>query len=338
MNQRPIRRGLLTLAVACLLSSAFLAPVHANGRDNNSEDDDKTVEGSVTETIVIEGDTIPGGSRTETVSIPARCWWNAFDSDEEFLAWWFTTLTRTPVSWYFLPNPDYIIEILENDEPRDGRWYRAQCVDGATIDDFEAFLGTCQAWYPDACIPQIAVWWENTETEPPVVIQPEELALTAHALIEIPSPEVDQNPKMSGTDNTTMVNFSTGYWVVDENAVGGENGRLELRATIPETGTWVEVWASTDGLRITSPAGGTTCSPAEAITAWSPGTEPACAVTFERASTAYPAGFPVSIDAVWQTGWRGGFNGAETDSGDLDSIYTDQSITVPVAEVQTIVR
>ncbi|NDL58550.1 hypothetical protein [Phytoactinopolyspora mesophila] len=326
-----------TIPVAFFITAAISAPASAD-RDGYVDDDENTVEGTVTETVVVEGDTIPGGSRTETMSIPARCWWNAFESDEEFLSWWFTIMMWFPGGWVFLPDPDYIMEIYEESDPKDGRWYKARCVEDATLDDFETFLGSCQAWYPDACIPQLAVWWEDTESEPPVVIQPEELALAASALIEIPNPEVDQNPKAAGTENTTVVNIPTGYWVLDPDAVGGEDGLVEIRATIPETGTWVQVWASTDGLRISSPVGSTTCSPAEAVTAWTEGTDPACAVVYERASTQYPDGFPVTAETIWQTGWHGGIGDAETDSGDLDPISTEETFTVPVAEVQTIVR
>ncbi|PSL06786.1 hypothetical protein CLV30_102174 [Haloactinopolyspora alba] len=201
----------------------------------------------------------------------------------------------------------------------------------------EEFLGACQDWYPDACIPKWAGWYEETEGEPPVVIQPEELALAAQAQIKIPNPQVEQNPKLENTANTTLVNVDTGFWVTDPASVGGEDGVHEIRATIPETGVWVEIRAETDGLQIASQAGSTTCTPAEAVTAWSPGSDPACSVQFNRASTHLPGGYPVTVSSAWNTSWRGGVGDTETDSGTLDPITTETTLNIPVAEVQTLV-
>ncbi|AYY15025.1 hypothetical protein EF847_22355 [Actinobacteria bacterium YIM 96077] len=322
-----------------VLASTLVLPLTfthawADGWGGGSDDDSNEVEGTVDQTIVIEGDTVPGGSSTETVSVPARCWWEPFADHDTFRSFWQGALLAFPPLILLLPSPDYVDRIEEEEDPDDGMWYMANCIE-FNIADFEKFLGTCQDWYPDACIPQVAVWWENTETEPPVVIQPEELALAAQAKLEIPSPEVDQNPKAAGTENTTLVNVDTGYWVTDPESVGGEDGTLTMRATIPETGTWVEVEAETNGLSISSPAGGTQCSPSEALNEWSPGEDPACAVQFERASTTHPDGFPVTAEAVWNTRWRGGIDGEQTDSGELDTITASETFNVPVAEVQS---
>ncbi len=308
-------------------------------RDSRSDDGDNSVEGSVEQTITIDGTVIPGGSTTTTTSIPARCWWDPFEgTDDEFINWYVVNWTVFPVSRFFLPTPDEVQDAIDKGEDTPGQWYMASCVDDATADDYDQFLGACQEWYPHACIPRIAGWYADTEGEPPVIVQPGELALAAQALIEIPDPEVDQNPKLAGTENTTLVNVDTGFWVTDPDAVGGNNGVHEVRATIPETGVWVEINATTDGLQIASEAGSTSCTPVEATTAWTPGTDPACSVAFNRASTNHADGYPVTVSSSWNTGWRGGIGDTETDNGTLDPITTDTTVNIPVAEAQTVVN
>lgn len=323
------------LAAACLFV-LHVMPASAGGE---SDDDDNTIEGTVDQTITIDGDVIPGGTDTVTVSVPAKCWWVPFPGDEKaFKPFWTAWLVGSfGLSLIWMPTLDEVNEAIKKDKKTPGHWYMGECVEGATAADRENYLGACQEWFPDACIPKWAGWYEETEGEPPTIIQPEELALAAQALIEIPEPEVEQNPKLAGTDNTTVVNLDTAFWVTDPAAVGGDDGVHEIRATIPETGVWVEIRAETDGLQIASQAGATTCSPAEAVTAWSPGNDPACSVAFNRASTSQPNGYPVTISSAWATSWRGGIGGTETDSGTLDPITTDTTINISVAEVQSVV-
>ncbi|WP_298321737.1 hypothetical protein [Haloactinopolyspora sp.] len=337
-TRKSLKRGLVAICATLMLAVSSHGVAVAGYGDGESDDGDNSVEGTVEQTITIDGDVVPGGTDTITVSVPAKCWWSAFPGDEkEFAGVWMVYVGLIPLSALFMPTLDEVNEAIEKDKKTPGQWYMGECVEDATAADYTKYLGACQTWFPDACIPKWFGWYEESRGEPPTIIQPEELALAAQALIEIPEPQVEQNPKLAGTDNTTLVNLDTAFWVTDPAAVGGDDGVHELRATIPETGVWVEVRAETDGLQIASPVGSTTCAPHEALTAWEPGQDPACAVAFNRASTHYPGGFPVTVSSAWTTSWRGGIGGAETDSGALDPITTDTTVNISVAEVQSVV-
>lgn len=330
-----LKRSFVALLVA--LVSLLSAPLIANADNGGgeSDDDDNSVGAYVEETIVIGGDTI-GGQETRTVSVPVECWWTPIDQ-ETFLTLW-AVVHSLPFFWVlqmFMPSEEYVQEKLEEAEDTPGSWYTANCTEDAEGEDYSTFFEACGDM--EGCLALFYAWYADSEGEPPVVIQPEDLANAAYAQLQIPNPEVDQNPKVEGTDRTTFVKIPTAFWVTDPDAVGGEDGELTITASVPETGLWVEVSATTNGLSIASPAGSTVCTAAEAVTPWTPGMgEPACAVSFERASTQYPNGYPVTASAIWETSWEGGFGGS-TDGGTLDPINTEATVTIPVAEVQAIV-
>lgn len=339
------RRLFRTAAVGLVASVALaLGALPANAGDGDGADNGDSAGGYLAEVqadIVIDGESIPGGSASVSVSVPALCVWDHVTDDPVFFQQIMTIASSLPFSFYgfVAPNEQVMQEAIEiwDEGATPVSWYILSCGnnDAAAAEYFQ----NCAMFFPDVCLPSPWGYFVEEE-EPPVVIAPEELALAAREYLEIPEPEVDRNPKVGSSGGATMVNLPTWFWVTNPDAVGGDDGELNIRASIPEVGVWAEITATTPGLSLASAAGSTSCNPSAAITEWSPGANDAdgCTVSFAKASVAYPNGYPVTARTEWTATWVGGGPGGATDSGDLEPLTATSTVNVPVAEVQTIVR
>lgn len=333
----------VALAVGTMVMAAALP---AAAGDGNVGDDDPPPNGYTAEVeteIVIDGNTIPGSNGRITVSVPAKCRWVPVPWDPELFRDLMLGLESLPFvgnmfDVFFTPDEEYLDEAFEvwNDGETPVTWYRLDCDDDASEEEVASYLRTCTVMHPDVCpMSQFAFFVENEE--PPVVIEPEQLALEAREHLEIPEPEVDRNPKAAGLDQATLVNVPTWFWVTDPDAVGGEDGELSVRASIPEYGIWAEVTATTNGLTLSSPVANKTCPPQRAIKRWVSGAsdDDACTVQFDRASVNYPEGYPVTAQTQWTATWEGVGADGSRDSGDLEpQSSAPETVNVPVAEVQ----
>lgn len=335
----------VTLAVGAMVMAAALP---AAAGDGNVGDDDPPPNGYTAEVdteIVLDGNTIPGSNGRVQVSVPARCWWDHFSADPELFKDFMNGVSSLPIFgflWQLLMKPDdkFLDKAVEiwDDGKTPVNWYVIDCVEGATPEERSSHLTTCTILFPDDCFGSPFAYFVENE-EPPVVVEPEQLALEAREHLEIPEPEVDRNPKSAELDQATLVNVPTWFWVTDPDAVGGEDGTLSVRASIPETGIWAEVTATTGGLALASAAGNAQCEPQRALQQWAAGADDAngCTVAFDRASVNHPGGYPVTAETQWTASWVGeGVDGAE--SGDLPPATAQETVNVPVAEVQGVAR
>ncbi|NDL58929.1 hypothetical protein [Phytoactinopolyspora mesophila] len=218
-------------------------------------------------------------------------------------------------------------------------WYNLECVDGVEPEYARSYVRHCAMLFPDLCLPSPFTYAVHDET-PPVVIDPEELAMAAREYLHLPEPDVDRNPKAADAGGATFVNLDTWFWVTDPDSVGGAEGERSVRASIPEYDVWVEVTATTPGLALGSPAGETRCEPERALRQWEPGGSDtdACTVQFSRASLGYPQGFPVTASAEWSATWVGMDVSGVEHSGDFVPLRVETEVSVPVAEMQTVVH
>lgn len=343
-GRRHYLRILSALFAAAVMILGLAQPAAADyGDDDGGSGDRDGYLAEVDATMLIDGENIPGGSETVSGSVPAKCAWKYWTDDPvQFRFWTKVVQMFTFGMWGFVAPSDEVldeaVEIWDEGETPVS-WYTLNCIDGVDPAYVQSYVQNCAALFPDVCFP--SPWGYFVEnTEPPVVIEPEELALAASEFLEIPEPAVDRNPKVSaGQPDATLVNLPTWFWVNDPESVGGEDGELSIRASIPEANVWVEITATTPGLTLTSPAGGTTCEPVRATTAWAPGASDAdgCTVSFNRASVNHPDGYPVTATAQWSATWTGAGPSGTVESGELDPITAQSTVDVPVAEAQAVV-
>ncbi len=334
------------MLMASTLALAVAAPSFAgrdDGNDFGGENTEDGFKGEVGVNMNIDGENIPGGSESISGTVPAKCLWNFHtDNPKQFKAMTNLMNWATFGLWGFVAPSDEVMDEAidiwdEGDTPVS--WYTLDCIDNVEPEYVQSYVQNCAALFPDICFS--SPWGYFVEnTEPPVVVEPEELALAASEYLEIPEPAVDRNPKMgSGAENATLVNLPTWFWVTDSESVGGDDGEISIRAEIPEANVWVEVTAQTSGLSLSSPAGSTTCDPQTASTQWSEGAADSdgCTVSFQRASVDSPGGFPVTATTQWSATWTGSGPSGNMESGELDPVTSESTVNVPVAESQAVV-
>ncbi|WP_166353184.1 hypothetical protein [Phytoactinopolyspora limicola] len=342
-------RSALATILAVVLALIMATPTHGHDNDNDNSGGGGEYVAEVDVDITIDGHTTPGTGHSTRVSVPAKCAWAPFmDNPKQFrlliqlgdlMGGLMGVLIRLGMS-AMMPSEDVLDEAVEiwNDGEVPVTWYVLTCADDVEAEYARSFVQHCAMLFPDLCLPSPFTYAAHEET-PPVVVEPEELAVAAREFLHLPEPEVDRNPKAVAAGGATMVNLDTWFWVTDPDAVGGPDGERSVRASIPEFGVWAEVTATTAGLTLDSPAGGVRCEPARAIQQWSPGASDGsgCTVQFRKASVGYPGGYPVAARTEWSATWTGvDISGTER-SGDFEPVTVTSDTTVPVAEMQTIV-
>lgn len=176
-------------------------------------------------------------------------------------------------------------------------------------------------------LPVTYAWYEGNPPEPQ--IDAETLAQYAYRVMDLVSPELNWNPRIDLLNSSTMVNLPTWLWVREPQAV-------ETRTVTASVGAVsATVTARTDGLSVASPAGATTCTAAEARTAWAKGVAEAdaCVLRFTRGSYGYEGGFPVEARSAWTASWTSTTN----QSGNLDPRTVLETTRIPVAQSETLV-
>lgn len=333
------------LAVSLLAFAVGAAPARADQTDQQGDGP-----GGYTVQVAVRfsGNAAPGGGggSTRTVSVHPSCWWEPATgpyTDAAAMLDWYDGVTgglqtRGVIDQYG-PRSAWEDAAKAEADGDDLSWYRVFCKNpkdyakyntGVVEGGIDPITGTPVGWvtFNYRAIPV------GTPLPAPMV-SPEELARVAHDAMEIPVPVVDRNPKLAGPGAPTLVGLPTWFWVTDDASVGGAVGRREIRADLGDV--WAEVTATTGGLRLSSPAGGTTCVPQQAIVEYGSkvAASSGCTIEFSRASTAYPGGYPVSATTDWNATWEGSENdGVHTD---LDQLQRQATVNVPVAEVQNVV-
>jgi hypothetical protein len=328
--------GVVALAVFGLLAAPVTAARADQGGGGNAP-------GGYTVSVHVSysGDAAPAAGGDVTVK--ASCWWSPaggpYTDAVKMLAWYkgVTGGVQSPgmVATY---GPLQIWQDAAN-SAKAGHpmsWYMAYCVNSADLSKFH--LG--QVPIVDPVNGQTFGYYmyhafAGGTPPPPPLVDPADLAQAAYDKMVIPEPVTDRNPKIDAAGAPTLVGLPTWFWVTDPAAVGGDSGTRTIRAQIDGSDIWAEVVARTDGLSISSGAGGADCSPAQALTAYAKGAKEggACTVSFDHASVGDPQGWPVTFS----TGWNATWTGSGGTGGDLAGETRANTVDIPVAEVQNVV-
>jgi hypothetical protein len=313
-----------------------------------------TSDGYSAKAVTFSGDAAPSGGGAIPVYAPATCWWEPAQLSRLDGSYADPTNADQLETWYKVDLPALINASFVIYREGYGDWtswqpsldkiragqkitaYTPHCRDGAPGCPLNAFSGIAVppvAGLTDECGVAIGIGFFVTGNPPPAQVDPADLAQVASKNMDIPDPVVDRNPKVTALTGATLVSLPTWFWVTDPTSVGGAAGTRTIRAEVD--GVWAEVVASTDGLHLTSPAGGKDCGPGQALTHYAMGVNEssACTVSFARSSVGYPIGFPVDASTSWSAEWTGSGN----TGGALAALQRGSVVDVPVAEVQTLV-
>jgi hypothetical protein len=341
---RRLSTGLLAVLLTGTLAAGALAtagPAAGDEWDPNGAATRAGYKASVR--VQLSGDAAPGGGGTMTLRIRPACWWSPASgpyTDAKAMLKWYDAITggsptRGMIDEY---GPRSIWQDAAKLEAKGGdvSWYRAYCRDPADYATFAPGGSDVSDPAPGSVNTFVVFHYRAFgvgEPIPPPLVEPADLAAAARQVMVIPVPRVDRNPKIASAGAPTLVGLPTWFWVPNPAAVGGNSGTRTIRAQVGAV--WAQVVASTGGLQLSSPAGGTTCPPSRATTAYAPGVpaSQACTVQFTRASVAYPDGYPVTAT----TGWRADWTGSGGTGGTLAPLTRTATVQVPVAEVQNVV-
>lgn len=301
----------------------------------------------VTASVVFSGDAAPGGGGTFSVSVPATCYWKpaALPADPADWVQWLLDQQRqysgqgseTAGGYYMLGDQATYEQAAARALAGERiTAYVATCRDNALCTDLAGFVGgpthDASMGLGDPCPVPGAYQFFPPGAPPAPKVDPEDLAKMAQERMVIPDPQVDRNPKVGDLGEATLVTLPTWFWVTNPPAVGGATGTRTIRAEVGPV--FAQVVATTDGLVITSPAGGATCAPTVATTPYSPGAADSagCTVSFTRASVGYANGYPVDTSTAWTATWTG----SGGSGGTLPGLARNSQVDVPVAESQAI--
>jgi hypothetical protein len=335
-------RIVLLAAATVLLSWAALGPAPAVADQGPSAG--STPGGyKVAVVVVFSGDAAPGGGSSRRIGVQPSCWWapapGPYTDAGGMLDWYDRNAGAIPDQYtrFQYGDRDQWKKAADGEKAgRDVSWYRAVCQKPEQYLNFVS--SESRVFDADPLAPQVVVVspfrpFGVGQPLPPPLVDPADLARAARDVMVIPVPELERNPRLRSAGAPTIMGLPTWFWVPDPAAVGGAAGTRTIRAT---TGAvFAEVVARTEGLQISSPAGGTTCPPARATVAYAKGVpdSSACTVAFSKASVGYPGGYPVTASTAWTATWTG----SGGTGGTLDPLARSQTTAVPVAEVQNVV-
>lgn len=327
-------RAASVVLLAPLLGLAVTEPAQADGTGGNPIDGGYTT----TAMVVYTGNAAPGGpggSSTHTIPVYAPCWF----TKQEWLPGGYDVNDPAAVKkWYqymlpFMVNPAHLGPASMYDEAI------AQAAAGQHPVFYGIFCDSKHSSDEHAAsnLPEFA-WSLNGPPAPPV--DPQSLAEQAEKDMVIAVPRLERNPKISAVEDATLVHLPTWFWVRDPMALGAGGGDLTIRAQVVNSPVFAEVTAHTDGVTITSEAGGTFCDRSAALTTYAAGAAEsgACTVTFDHASVGLPGGFGVAATTAWHATWTGDTQDGASVTGDLPGLNRDATTTVPVAESQALVN
>lgn len=299
--------------------------------------------------VHFSGDGAPSGGGTFRVSMPVSCWWQKVtyggfqqDNPASWPDWWdaqagmYVGFGSEVAAGYFAMGPRSLYEeaaASPNANAKD--LYSIHCRESSMACDgtLMNYAGTGAAYSYGGCnIPVTHRFFVGATPQP--AVEPQDLAQVARDHLLIPDPVAERNPKLNLTGGGTLVSLPTWFWVTNPDAVGaGTGGTRTIRAQAGPV--WAQVVATTSGLSISSPAGGTSCAPDRAVQVYSAGAADAtgCTVAFEAASVRYADGFPVDLSTAWSATWTG----SGGTGGTLPGLSRTVTVNVPVAESQAVV-
>ena len=295
------------------------------------------------------GDGAPGGGGSAVVRMPASCWWERVtyggiqqDNPASWPGWWdsqasmYSGFGSEVAAGYFGMGPRSMYEDASvSPNAATLTLYSIHCRESSMTCDgtLLSYAGTGPVYSAGGCgIPVTHRFFAGATPQP--AVEPQDLAQVARDHMVIPDPVSERNPKLNLTGGGTLVSLPTWFWVTNPDAVGASTGGTRtIRAQAGPA--WAQVVARTSGMSISSPAGGTSCSPDRAVQVYSPGAADSsgCTVAFEAASVRYANGFPVDLSTSWSATWTG----SGGTGGALPGLSRTVTVNVPVAESQAVV-
>lgn len=284
--------------------------------------------GTLVATVQVSGTTGEGTTYTaeRRVGVAPMCWYSRGWTGQEYYQYrtsdsYQAAQAQMPVHYRSEPYPDFEAYA----DVTDGYWFVPRCRDGVDYDYLREFLDTRPPRF-----------WVPEDGPPPDVVDvdPRVLAEAAYDLVEIPTGQIDWNPKARGV-GATLVNTDTWVWVT------GAVQEVTATARV-ESGTWAQVQARVAGIEVD--AEGADRVECDGLgTAWSAGADPgaACSVWFTRSSAGArvpPGGslpaFEMTVTATWEASFTSSMHAT---AQALPSQQTTVTAYVPVAEVQALV-
>ena len=296
--------------------------------DQNAQTSGDATSGTLVATVQVSGTTGEGTTYTaeRRVGVAPMCWYSRGWTGQEYFQYrtsdsYQTALSQMPYQYRSIPYPKF----EEYADVTDGYWFVPRCRDGVDYDYLREFLDTRPPRF-----------WVPEDGPPPDVVDvdPRVLAEAAYDLVEIPTGQIDWNPKARGV-GATLVNTDTWVWVT------GAVQEVTATARV-ESGTWAQVQARVAGIEVDA-EGADRVECAGLGTAWSAGADPgaACSVWFTRSSAGArvpPGGslpaFEVTVTATWEASFTSSMHAT---AQALPSQQTTVTAYVPVAEVQALV-
>jgi hypothetical protein len=332
------------VGVLALLAAVLWIPATARADQTNQTPASATPQGyTVQVDVKFTGDAAPPGGHA-TVTVAPTCWWEPAAgpyTDPVAMLAWYDVVTGGVQSRGFLdeygPRQVWVDAANRAKSGTKLAWYHVYCKNPSDYANYG--LGVVENVDP---IPGDPTNWVTFtyrafrvgEAIPPPRVSPAELARVARDVMVIPLPTTNRNPKIRAAGAPTLVGLPTWFWVRDPDAVGlRANGTRTIRAQLGAV--WAQLVATTSGLKLSSPAGGTQCSPARSGTAYAKGVPESngCTVSFDKASVGFTSGYPVTAATDWLPLWTG----SDGTNGGFDQLTRSVITTVPVAEVQNIV-
>ena len=201
-----------------------------------------------------------------------------------------------------------------------GRWYNPTCSSHFFNGDQQAFSKTL-----DDFVHKGHVWVPAGEQPPTPLIDGATLAQAAWKSVTIPSPTVETNPKI-GAFGATLVGMDTWVWATGHTL-------KTVTATASAGSASANVTASSAGLQLSAPDGRPSCQGFGIP--WHrglpEGSSP-CTIFFTRSSAHLGGTTPLTVSVAYSAT----FTASDGTSGPLDGITTTNTISIPVAEVQTL--
>ncbi|WP_068123076.1 hypothetical protein [Nocardioides massiliensis] len=288
-------------------------------------------------TVRYSGSAAPApGSPRHVASVPPTCWYGDPLTPQQLLQKWDDATADGHYSGIdhlrLYGSRAEIEEVANNEDLQDARWYQLRCRTGIGLDDPEAidYAGESVNMAPGGDHPyaRITRLIRPGESAPAPLVDVETLRDAAYDSMTIPDPDLERNPTVSAAA-ATLVNLDTFFWADDYQDTWDITASVgPISATVIARGNrWI----------LSSPAGGATCDFAQLTRAWSAGTSPeeGCTITFGRSSRGYANGFPVDVNASWETSWTG-VPGPSAPTP-LDPLSTSSTDFVPVMESQALV-
>lgn len=320
--------AVLTVSLAIATSSTAFAGF---GEEDPAPSKPVTTGGKVTVTVTgtaLKGGS-PGHSVSREVSVPSPCWMEPSYTGKEYYE--FVTGTgkyrvRGGMAWVnqhmgedLTAEPGY--EQYKDDTM--GHWWGGTCTSGnydGSMKDFFALAKDFFKAHPFTFIPA-----GRPVPVPPV--PPEVLRDAAIAAMELPTPAIDWNPKVKGT-NGPIVNLDAWVWLTDR------RDNLYVRATANTMGgeTFAQVDVALEGMTVSAPGAETAVCQGPGVP-YAPGAVGACTITFTAPSPT-TAGTPVTTQTTWKGTW---FTNGDPEPRDLPAQpEVAPSVTaIRVTEVQT---